>query len=640
MPVIIAFLLGVGLVATPIVLDILHIHLGTGSQVTMTISGAALILFSGLAFVFTRLYHKTKASEAFVRTGQGGAKVIQDGGAVIIPFIHELVRVSLQTVRIDVKRENAESLITADKLRADVRAEFFVRVAPNADAILQASRSVGDVSDFTSAVRSLIEDKLVSALRSAAATKTLEQLNSERTSFLEEVVNHVAKDLENNGLALETVTISHLDQTDPKFLKTNNIFDAQGSKKIAEITQHSMTERNKMERDGEEARKKQDVENRQRILALEQLEKAAVATQQAEVAQMQATATRDTQTKAIEMARETELAALAKEQALEIAQKERERLLAVAEEAKGQAVLLASEEKKKAVALATERREQETLVAQQQKAAAAAEAQAERAEKQRILSDKEAEVAKAQQAITTIQVTQDAERAKIKSVMEAQAAAERAVIEAKAAAERSTLAARSEAESESFALSTRATARKAAADAEAEATLKKASADADAALKKATAEAEAEKLRAQADQVRAMVPIEVRRAEVEVEKNRVETVIKPELEAREKHGKIAQDFEIAKAQIVAEKEVRIAFANAQATMFSRVEAKLYGTPADVARMMSSFTSGQSLATVGEGFSESLTPEAKQTVVDAAKTVTEVAGKAIAAVAQAASNGKG
>lgn len=639
MPVIIAFILGVALVATPIVLDILHIHLGMPSQVTMTVSGAALILLSAIAFVFTRLYHKTKASEAFVRTGQGGARVIQDGGTVIIPFVHELVRVSLSTVRIDVKRAAEEALITHDKLRADIHAQFFVRVNAQEAAILQASRSVGDAQDFTFAVSALVMDKLVSALRSAAATKTLEDLNSERKAFIDKVTELLQHDLESNGLVLETVTISNLDQTDPKHLKADNIFDAQGSRKIAEITQSSATERNQLVRAGEQARKQQDVEARKRLLTMEQEQKQAEATQGAEVQQLQATAERDARTKVIEMEQQTQLAAIDKQRALEVAEKAREQALALAEEQKAQAVQLAQQAKEKEVAIARESREQAvqlaqqakerevaiaregreqaTLVAQQQKEAAGAAAQTEKAEAQRLLALKEAEVTDARQKIETIQTTQEAERAAAKSV-----------IEAKAAAERQMAAAKAQADAQSYAVETGAASRKAAADAEAEAV-----------LKKATAETEAEKMRASAEQARAMVPVEVRRAEVEVEKSRVETVIKPELEAREKHGKIAQDFEIAKAQIVAEKEVRIAMANAQATMFSRVEAKLYGTPADVARMMQSFTNGQSLATVGEGFSESLTPEAKQTVVDAAKTVSEVAGKAIAAVAQAAGNGK-
>lgn len=617
MPVIIAFILGVALVATPIVLDVLHIQLGTASQVTMTISGATLILFSGIAFVFTRLYHKTKASEAFVRTGQGGARVIQDGGAVIVPFIHELVRVSLQTVRIDVKREGAEALITHDKLRADIHAQFFVRVSASESAILQASRSVGDAVDFTDAVRRLVEDKLVSSLRSAAATKTLEDLNSERKAFLDQVTEILQHDLTSNGLVLETVTISNLDQTDPKHLKANNIFDAQGSRKIAEITEASATERNSLVRAGEQARKQQDVDNRKRILSMEQDQKQAEATQSADVQQMQATATRDAQTKVIEMEQQTQLATIQKQQALEVAEKAREQALALAEEQKAQAVQLAQQAKEREVAIAREGREQATLVAQQQKETAGASARAEKAEAMRLLALKEAEVQTAQQQIETIKTTQEAERAKAKSVLEAQAEAERGVLKSKA-----------ESDAASYQIESGATSRKAAADAEAEAV-----------LKKAQAESEAEKLRASAAQARAMVPVEVRRAEVAIERERVETVVKPELEAREKHGKVAQDFEIAKAQIVADKEVRIAFANAQASVFSRMEAKLYGTPSDVAKMMQSLTGGQAFATMLEGVSENLSDSTKATVTDAVKSVVQVATQALSKGAEPSPNGK-
>jgi len=607
MPVIIAFVLGVALVATPIVLDILHIHLGMPSQVTMTVSGAALILFSAIAFVFTRLYHKTKASEAFVRTGQGGARVIQDGGTVIIPFVHELVRVSLSTVRIDVKRAAEEALITHDKLRADIHAQFFVRVNAQEAAILQASRSVGDAQDFTSAVSALVMDKLVSALRSAAATKTLEDLNSERKAFIDKVTELLQHDLESNGLVLETVTISNLDQTDPKHLKPDNIFDAQGSRKIAEITQSSATERNQLVRAGEQARKQQDVEARKRLLTMEQEQKQAEATQGAEVQQLQATAERDARTKVIEMEQQTQLAAIDKQRALEVAEKAREQALALAEEQKAQAVQLAQQAKEKEVAIAREGREQATLVAQQQKEAAGAAAQTEKAEAQRLLALKEAEVTAARQKIETIQATQEAERAAAKSV-----------IEAKAAAERQMAAAKAQADAQSYAIETGAASRKAAADAEAEA-----------ALKKATAETEAEKMRASAEQARAMVPVEVRRAEVAIERDRVETVVKPELEAREKHGKVAQDFEIAKAQIIAEKEVRIEFAKAQASVFSRLEAKLYGTPSDVAKMMQSLTGGQAVATALEGVSENMSESTKASVGDAVKTVVQAATQALA-----------
>jgi flotillin len=607
MAVLISFIFGVLLVATPIVLDLFGIQVGTATQVTMTATGAGLILFSGIAFVFTRLYQKTKASEAFVRTGQGGAKVIQDGGAVIIPFIHELTRVSLRTIKLEIQRAAADALITHDKLRADIRAEFFVRVNPSEESILQAARSLGEAMDNPDQVRSLVEDKLVSALRTAAATKTLEALNSERDTFLENVTQLLQDDLKNNGLVLETVTISSLDQTDPKFLKSNNIFDAQGARKIAEITEASLTERNRLVREGEERRKQQDVENRKRVLSMDQDEKQAEALQQAEVQRIQAQADRDAQTKVIEMNRETQLAAIEKQKALEVAETARQQALALAEEQKAQAVQLAAEAKQREVAIAREKREQATLVTAQEKQAAVAAAQAERAEKERVLALKEAEVEKAQQEVETIKVTQEAERAAAKSVVEAKAEAEREYIRKQKSAD-----------ADAYQVETGARSRKAAADAEAEAV-----------RKKAMAEAEAEVQRAAGERARAMVPIDVKKAEVEVERERVETVVKPELEAREKHGKVAQDFEIAKLQVAAEKEVRIATAQAQATMFSRVEAKLYGTPDQVNDMIRSFTQGQNWASKVEGLLENLDETTKGEVGDVVRQLSSAATAALA-----------
>ena len=215
--------------------------LPASSNVLLTASGAAVLALAGVLLVVTRLYQKTKASESFVRTGAGGVQVIRDGGCIVIPFLHELVRVSLQTIKLEVVRENEDALITLDKLRADIRAEFFVRVQPDRESILQASRSLGERMSSSGAVKELVEDKLVSALRTAAAGKTLEQLNSERDEFLAEVMKLVADDLRSNGLILETATISKLDQTDERFLKVENIFDAQGRRKIAEITQQNLT---------------------------------------------------------------------------------------------------------------------------------------------------------------------------------------------------------------------------------------------------------------------------------------------------------------------------------------------------------------------------------------------------------------
>ncbi|MBN1607664.1 MAG: hypothetical protein JW940_13590 [Polyangiaceae bacterium] len=538
--------LGLLLTAAPHVARAFGHEPSLGQSIGATVTGVSLLGLSTLLLVFARLYRRTRASEAFVRTGAGGIRVIRDGGALVIPILHELVPVTLQTIKLEVERRNEDALITLDKLRADISAEFFVRVQPDDESILQASRSLGEKMTDPRAVKELIEDKLVSALRTAAAGKSLEQLNSERDAFLAEVIKLVADDLQSNGLVLETATISKLDQTDEQFLKAENIFDAQGRRKIAEITQQNLTERNRLVREGEEARKHQDVLTQKLVLEHQLTEQRALFEQRAHVAEMEAETLRVSEEKRIGAAREIELANLAKTQSVELALRDQEKSIGVAEREKLEAI----------------------AQAEQRKTLAEAELELRRAELER-----------AMQNVETVRVTEAAERDK-----------RRQVIEAEAVAEQKYVSEQRRADADAYAREKQALAQHAAATAEAEAL-----------RTHALAEAEAEERRAHGQRARAMVPVEVERAKVAIERDRVDNVVKPELEAREQHGKVAQEFELAKLRVQAEREVRIAIANASATLFSKVQASLYGTPADVARIGDSFLKGQSTAAVANGF---------------------------------------
>lgn len=568
----ILFLFGAALLGAPFAAEAAGHPLGGGLTAVMMILGGFSVVASGVLTLFTRLYERTKASEAFVRTGAGGAKVIQDGGAIVIPFVHELLRVSLQTLKLQVTRDNEDALITQDKLRADIHAEFFVRVQPERESILQASRSLGERMSDPTQVRALVEDKLVSALRTAAASKTLEQLNSERDDFLAEVMKLVADDLLSNGLILETVTISRLDQTDERFLKDENIFDAQGRRKIAEITQQNLTERNRLVREGEQARMHQDVKTKQELLELERQEKEASARQEAEIAKAAHEASREAREKAIEVQRKIDLAEIAKMEALEVAARQQQKA---------------------------------TEVAERQKQLEIAEAERRRAAAEAALAEAEAEREASRQKVETVKVTEEAERARAKSVIEAQATAETAFV-----------AEQRKADAQAYAKQKQAEATRLAATAEAEAVRMKAEAD-----------AEAERQRADGERAKAMVPVDVERAQVEIDRERVDTVIKPELEAREKHGKVAQDFEIAKLRVMAEKEVQIAMAEASAKLFQKMEATLYGTPEDVTRILESVVKGQSLAKTVGGFLEAAD--------DTTKGVLGKVGAGVGALASAA-----
>ena len=539
-------LFGVALIAAPVAAAGAGHALGGVATALLMGSGTVVTVFSAVALVVTRLYVKTKASEAFVRTGMGGMRVIRDGGALVIPVVHQVVRISLQTLRLEVSREGADALITKDKLRADVRAEFFVRVQPDEESIRAAARSFGEQMASPEHVRALVEDKLVSALRTVAATKTLEELNTERDRFMEQVTQIVAPDLAHNGLTLETATISKLDQTDPRMLRDDNIFDAQGKRTIAEITQQQLTARNKLERFGEQARKEQDVEARKRLIDLERSQAEAEAGQQAELAKVRAERSREANEKQIEAQKAVELANVERSRSIEVAQREQQAAVEVAERRKQQAVAQA---------------EMERASAQAQQARAEAERQAE------------------QEAVVTVQVRAEAEREKLVRVLAAQAEAERAFVETQRSAD-----------ADAYRVEREAAARHAAAEAEASAV-----------TRKAQAQAEASRLKAEGDTALALVPVEVERQKVALEQSRIDNVLKPELEAREQHGRAMQEYELAQLRITKEAEVRMEAARATATLVGKVQAQVFGTPQDVARMTESFMGGMGLARAMDGF---------------------------------------
>lgn len=578
----------IALVAGPIAANATGHSLSGLSTAIMIVSGIALLVVSASIFIVTRLYQKTKASEALVRTGRGGAKVILDGGALVVPVIHELVRVSLETLRLKVSRKGSDALITKDKLRADIDAEFFIRVMPAVESVLAAARSLGNKMNNPDAVRALVEDKLVSALRTVAAQKTLEELNSDRASFMEQVTSIVRADLEHNGFTLEVPTLSSLDQTDPKLLKADNVFDAHGLRTIAEITQAQRTKQNELERAGEQARMVQDVETKKRLLALEQERAQAEAEQQSRIAQVQAeqkslvaqkTAEQDqaAKEKEIEAGRKVELAAIEKQKQLEVAARNQQQAVEVAERTKQQAVVAA---------------DQQLEVARRQQEQAIAAAETERTAKQAELANAEAARETATQAIETVKVKATAERNRDQQVIAAEAEAQKQyVTKAKAA------------DADAYALQKQADAKRAAAEASAAATLTQATADAD-----------AQKKRAEGQQAEQMVPVEVKRAEVEVETKRVgvqnaEADVEIRLlEQREKFGKAGIDLEVKLAEIAAEKDARIAAAHAMGEALAAADMTIWGTQDTLDKVMARFSAGQSLAQGVNGFLGAASPE--------------------------------
>ncbi|MDA1191585.1 MAG: SPFH domain-containing protein, partial [Candidatus Poribacteria bacterium] len=213
---------------------------------------AAFILLPVIAFVAAVYrYRKPRADQALVRTGGRQAKISITGGLWLNTIIHEVREIFLDTVRLDIIREGPDALITFDFLRADIEAAFFIRVEPQEDRILRAAQSLGERTMTAEELTELLESKLEGALRTVAAEKELKDLLQKRSEFAEAVQMTIAADLEENGLTLETVSLIRVDQAPLEAMNPNNQFDAQGIKKITEITQSMRrdTERIKLETD-------------------------------------------------------------------------------------------------------------------------------------------------------------------------------------------------------------------------------------------------------------------------------------------------------------------------------------------------------------------------------------------------------
>ena len=196
------------------------------------------VLFAGIvitavvitvaAYLMHAFYRRASAIRAFVRTGFGGRKVVLDGGAFVIPIFHEVVSINMNTLRLEVRRVRDAALITKDRMRVDVVAAFYVRVQPTREAIIRAAQTLGQRTNQIIELTELLEGKFVDALRAVAAEMTMEEMHEKRGEFAAQVKALVSADLETDGLELEAVSLTDMDQTGMEFFDPSNAFDAEG----------------------------------------------------------------------------------------------------------------------------------------------------------------------------------------------------------------------------------------------------------------------------------------------------------------------------------------------------------------------------------------------------------------------------
>lgn len=382
------------------------------------------IVVAALIWLLSWLYHRSSKEISFVRTGLGGQKVVMNGGALVLPIVHEIIPVNMNTLRLEVKRGRESALITRDRMRVDVVAEFYVRVQPSVEAISIAAQTLGQRTMQPEALRELIEGKFVDALRSVAAEMTMEEMHERRGEYARLVSEAAAEDLSRNGLELETVALTGLDQSSMEFFNPSNAFDAEGLTRLTEQIERRKKLRNDIEQDTMIQIRNKNLEAEQLGLTIDrdseyarlQQEReieARRAAQRAELARERALREQEAEQAQIESRRAIETARITLERALEEERIARERQIQALEIERRQALELAEQERSIAIA------ERSRAQSEAQAAADAARAEAVTAE-ERVFSAREMEIAERRKSIELVAARQEAEREAIRLRLEAE----------------------------------------------------------------------------------------------------------------------------------------------------------------------------------------------------------------------------
>jgi uncharacterized membrane protein YqiK len=377
-----------------------------------------------------------------------------------------VIPVNMNTLRLEVSRGRDKALITKDRMRVDVIAEFYVRVAAQPEAVAAAAQTLGLRTMEPEQLKELVEGKFIDALRTAAAEMTMEELHEKRGTYVKRVREAVAEDLTKNGLELESASLTQLDQTSMEFFNPSNAFDAEGLTRLTEQIERRKKQRNDVEQDTLIAIRNKNLEAEKLSLEIDLESESARLAQQREVEMARARQRAEVTTERAQREQSAESAQIAARQAIEGARIRSEQSLEQERIRKEREIQAAEIERRKALELAEQQRA--IAIARESKAQSEAQAEAEVARAQavaaeeRVFTAREVEMAERRKAIELIGAQQTAEREALQ--LTAAAAAEKAASGDRGAA------IRAQAEADADAERIRAMAQRVRAEIEAEAT--------------------------------------------------------------------------------------------------------------------------------------------------------------------------
>lgn len=399
---------------------------------TIAIVILAAIVIAVLAYLLHWLYRRSTKDVSFVRTGLGGEKVVMGGGAFVLPIVHDLTEVSMNTLRLEVQRVREKSLITKDRMRIELDVEFYVRVIPNERDVATAARTLGNRTMNSDKLKELVQGRFVDAMGSVAASMTLEQMHEQRADFIRAVKQAVAESLTPNGLELEAASLTSLDQADMKLFNPSNAFDAEGLTRLTEEIESRKKKRNDIEQDTMLAIRNKNLEAEKIGLNIQRDSEYARLTQESEIAMRRARQQSEVAQENAAREREAEEARIKERETVEAARIRMEQEIEALEIKRTQAREV--EEQEREIAISQKSKERSEV----QSAAEAARAKMVEAQ-EKVLTTRDTEIANRKKLIELVEAAQEAERKAL--LVKAAAEAEKAAAKDKADADRIAVAA-------------------------------------------------------------------------------------------------------------------------------------------------------------------------------------------------------
>ncbi|MBW1294719.1 flotillin family protein [Aquimarina litoralis] len=424
---------------------------------------AIVIVAFGLIVWIISMYKKIIQGKVLVRTGAGGTKVYFNAG-LVVPVLHKMEIMDIAVKKLEIERTGTNGLICKDNIRADIKVAFFVRVNKSKADIINVAQTIGCArASEIDVLRNLFDAKFSEALKTVGKKFEFVELYEARREFRDEIVNIIGTDL--NGYVLDDCAIDDLEQTSLSVMKPDNILDAEGIKKITELTAAQNVKSNLIKRDEEKVIRKQDVEAREAILELDKQLAEKEEQQRREIANIKAREEAETLKVAEEERLKSETARIATEEKVKVAEENMQRQIIVAEKNKQRTDAVETERVEKDRMLEATERERIVTLAQIEKEKVV---EVEKKNIQDVIRDRvmlEKGVVEEQENMKDIEAFKTADREKQVKITIAEANAEEALISTIKAAEAQKEAAKQKAEE----INIEAQAQKEASEKEAEA---------------------------------------------------------------------------------------------------------------------------------------------------------------------------